>query len=537
MTNLIDHYPFPTFRPGMKEAIQIIEETPEAQYVLVAGRTGTGKSGLAVALARHLSAHIVTATKLLQHQYANTAEFDKEFVLKGKANYLCAHTQDVMNMAPCSSMQRVSIARRKLPILLSDVDGNTIKAPIDLKKACVKKSLCYYYEKKWALEGSSGGILNYDLVLSTDFKADAIVFDEAHNFIDKIIDHYSFSMSPRHLEKLVRTAITLPTQHTYMDWLNTLLAQVVAQIAMVKESGRAQQLQSLRDKIMAITKVGGSPEDYYVETDNGDIEIKTLKPKKLMQKLMSRFKKIFFMSATIDDKFAEILGLPAESTIKIVVPSTFKIEARPIIWPNDLPNINYKTVLSKDHPAIKMLDEIIHHHKDHKGIVHTANYRIMDELRTIYAKNTRFIWVDRGMEKDKCLMIHAQEKASILVSPSMMEGVDLHDDLARFQVIMKIPFPARTPYMEALEQAMTGWYGLCTRNTLVQAYGRPVRSNEDWATTYVLDSSIKMLINDGIDTFFTQAIKKGPSDRLIKMLQAPAVNLLEVTNEGKKLVR
>lgn len=536
MTSLIDSYPFPNFRPGMKEAIQIIEDNKDAQYVLVAGRTGSGKSGLAVALARHLGSHIVTATKLLQHQYANTAEFDKEFVLKGKGNYLCAHTQDSMVVAPCSSMARTSIVKRKLPVLLSDVDPNTIKAPIDLKKACVNKDLCYYYKKKWALQESFGGILNYDLVLSTDFKADAIVFDEAHNFIDKIIDHYSFSMSPRHLEKLVHAAITLPNQHTYMDWLNTLQAQVTAQIATVKEANRAQQLQSLRDKIMSITREGGTPEDYYVQTDGGDIEIKTLRPKKLMQKLMSRFKKIFFMSATIDDKFAEILGLPPEKTIKIVIPSTFKVSARPVLWPNDLPNINYKTVFDKKHGAIQMLDGILEHHKEHKGIIHTSNYRILDELRTLYSKNTRFIWVDRTMEKEKCLRLHEKSPGSILVSPSMMEGVDLKDDLARFQVIIKIPFPARTPYLEALEQAMPGWYGLCTRNSLVQAYGRPVRSDKDWATTYVLDSSIRMLINEGIDSYFIQALKKGPAERLIKMLQAPAVNLLEVADDGKKSV-
>jgi Rad3-related DNA helicase len=32
--------------------------------------------------------------------------------------------------------------------------------------------------------------------------------------------------------------------------------------------------------------------------------------------------------------------------------------------------------------------------------------------------------------------------ATVIVSSSMVEGVDLKDDLSRFQIIMKIPYPS-----------------------------------------------------------------------------------------------
>jgi Rad3-related DNA helicase len=32
-------------------------------------------------------------------------------------------------------------------------------------------------------------------------------------------------------------------------------------------------------------------------------------------------------------------------------------------------------------------------------------------------------------------------------SPSMTEGIDLKDDLSRFQIICKVPYPQRNPYI------------------------------------------------------------------------------------------
>ena len=44
--------------------------------------------------------------------------------------------------------------------------------------------------------------------------------------------------------------------------------------------------------------------------------------------------------------------------------------------------------------------------------------------------------------REKILEKHKKSKtATVLLSPSMTEGVDLHGDLSRFQVVCKIPYP------------------------------------------------------------------------------------------------
>ena len=71
----------------------------------------------------------------------------------------------------------------------------------------------------------------------------------------------------------------------------------------------------------------------------------------------------------------------------------------------------------------------------------------------------------------------------------MTEGLDLVGDLARWQVICKLPYPyLGDPQVAARRAEEPGWYEWRTCFTLVQAYGRAVRSEEDHAVTYLLDA-------------------------------------------------
>jgi Rad3-related DNA helicase len=71
----------------------------------------------------------------------------------------------------------------------------------------------------------------------------------------------------------------------------------------------------------------------------------------------------------------------------------------------------------------------------------------------------------------------------------MSEGVDLKGDLSRFQIIMKIPYPyLGDPLIKKRMNKWEGWYSLQTAKLIVQSSGRSIRSNDDAAVTYILDS-------------------------------------------------
>jgi Rad3-related DNA helicase len=80
----------------------------------------------------------------------------------------------------------------------------------------------------------------------------------------------------------------------------------------------------------------------------------------------------------------------------------------------------------------------------------------------------------------------------------MNEGLDLKDDLARYQIILKVPYLFMGDKRVAKRVNDYGedkWYNLQAVETICQAYGRAQRNEEDWSRLYILDESFKNLWN------------------------------------------
>ena len=92
--------------------------------------------------------------------------------------------------------------------------------------------------------------------------------------------------------------------------------------------------------------------------------------------------------------------------------------------------------------------------------------------------------------KGRALEHHRSASApTVLLSPSLREGVDLPDDFLRFQIITKVPYPDLGDPWTAVRQARDPrWYALETAKALVQAYGRSCRHARDHGVIYVLDA-------------------------------------------------
>ena len=101
-------------------------------------------------------------------------------------------------------------------------------------------------------------------------------------------------------------------------------------------------------------------------------------------------------------------------------------------------------------------------------------------------------------------------KPTVLISPSLYLGLDLKDDLSRFQIITKVPYPdMHDKWTRAKMQVSEEWYLWQTALRLVQAYGRSIRSKDDCAKTYVLDSMFKTFVNKNkrmLPNWFLEAI-------------------------------
>lgn len=74
--------------------------------------------------------------------------------------------------------------------------------------------------------------------------------------------------------------------------------------------------------------------------------------------------------------------------------------------------------------------------------------------------------------------------------------------------MVKVPYPStKDRWIDAKRKRYNGWYNWHTSIKLVQAYGRSVRSKDDWAKTYILDSAFKMFVyRNKLPKWYTEAI-------------------------------
>ena len=76
----------------------------------------------------------------------------------------------------------------------------------------------------------------------------------------------------------------------------------------------------------------------------------------------------------------------------------------------------------------------------------------------------------------------------------MYEGIDLSGDLSRFQVMVKAPFPSLgDKRIKFIADTHSEMYSIMTIMKIVQGAGRSVRSEDDYAVTYILDKNAERL--------------------------------------------
>jgi len=240
----------------------------------------------------------------------------------------------------------------------------------------------------------------------------------------------------------------------------------------------------------------------------------------LRRRLWNRANHYLLSTATVLDPDLTLreLGLEDMPYAYLKVPSTFPPERSPVIDATVGPlTRRYKKIVMPR--ALEQLCHILDIEKG-RGIVHCHSYEnaayIRDNVNDGYRPRLVFHEsVDRGDVLEAWL--HDGRHDSVLVSVAMTEGLDLRDDLARFAVIWKVPYPSlgdkRVSRRLKLEDGER-WYRIVTLRTIIQAAGRIVRSEEDEGRIYVLDSSFHTLLSQTskwVPEWFKERIQVGRS--------------------------
>ena len=247
------------------------------------------------------------------------------------------------------------------------------------------------------------------------------------------------------------------------------------------------------------------------------VELKPLDIASYCKPIFEKGSKVLIMSATIlnNKAFCKSIGLDLENVRFIQVKSDFPVEHR-TIYPLNIAYLNYSNLQSIEIKSkiSKAVDNLMSMYKNYKGIIHTTSYDQLTFIKENISKENarRLLITDPEMQRDEVIFQHTSTtKPTVLISPSLHTGLDLKDDLSRFQIITKVPYPSKGDrWTNAKRELDEEWYYWQTALRLMQAYGRSIRSKEDWAKTYILDSAFSYFIKKNknmLPDWFIQAIK------------------------------
>lgn len=157
---------------------------------------------------------------------------------------------------------------------------------------------------------------------------------------------------------------------------------------------------------------------------------------------------------------------------------------------------------------INEINGIAEYHAEERGVIH-ATYQLSESLKS-HLDSDRFIFHNRTDKKEKYEYFRSCGGNKILVACGMYEGIDLPEDLGRWQVIAKIPWPSLgNPAIQHLSKLDPDWYLWETAKITIQACGRICRTPDDFGITYCLDSSFNRLYRGGehmMPVWFKEAI-------------------------------
>ena len=508
--NAIDFFPHKSPRTQQIEAINFVENAFNSgkRFVAICAATGVGKSAIGLSVARWLAetksqkSWFVTTQKVLQDQYTNDFSHLGMTSIKSAKNYAC--TSKCKKGNTCAESQ----AQLKL-------EEKGTKFWNDCMISCHYKS-----DKRKFLE-SDLSITNFPYFLTdANFsvgitKRGLLVIDECHNTDKELGKFIEISVSERFAKSQLNLILPiLNTQNQAHKWIQEIYLPAV-QKKLLHIQNMFEKYDALRDKLSEFTSIIRNIElleghceklinfiSLY-EEDNWVFDLESIEgedSKKLVfkpidlgsfsQQYIFKFaEKVLFMSATIIDseKFAAMLGIKPDEIASLELSSPFPKENRPIICvPVASMSANN---IEKSLPVMaEAVRKILEQHKNEKGIIHTNNFRIANYLiKNIHSNR---LMNHTSENREEVLKKHiASKSCTVLVSPSMTEGVDLADDASRFQIICKIPYPyLGDKLVRKRMNKWNWWYPMQVAKTIVQSIGRSVRSDTDHAVTYILDA-------------------------------------------------
>jgi ATP-dependent DNA helicase DinG len=529
--DIIENFPFQSPRPGQMEIIAEIKDVIDRGFpnIILEAGTGTGKSAVATTLARiYQPAYILTMTKQLQSQYAG--EFGYPLV-KGRNNFLCQDSglEFSCDRGTCQTVPSSQKFACDYGISKSPFDGGGLAfqdgfgAPIYFRSV----DRCQYWDQKAYAIQSPITLMNYDYaLLELNYvkhfgRRSFMVLDEAHNLEDKLMRRLEVNLYNRRLDRDIKKTIPHEMRgysepREWMMFIDSIYDSYQEINTKEIPKNRADRINRMKMNLSDLLhNLEENADNWVVDPNQGGVSFKPLRVDAYAEDRLFHYADIrLFMSATILDQelFCNWLGINPEETYHLEIKSIFPPSSRPVHL-QLAGNMSRRLIKRTAPKTLPILEKIIEHHKYEKGLIHTHNYKCQNYIIK-NLKNPRLLGHTPRNREYVLGEFEISKEPMILVSPSMSEGVDLPYEKCQFQVIYKIPFPyLGDKQINQRKDLDPKWYAYKTIMTLLQAYGRGMRAEDDYCETYILDGNFRMLLRnplyrDLVPSFFKEAIQR-----------------------------
>lgn len=550
----------PSFRDGQREAIEFIAKAFNSgkRFVILEGPTGSGKSVIGMTISELVDkSYYLTSTKILQDQLVK--DFDGIVELRGRNSYPCSFydrfgskmvSRGIMKQSVIDAL-RVKGVDCDSGFCKSKVNGNAFKCGAcftstgPVKNGTLHElpegreySTCDYYEQVYKAIASRKVVMNFSSFMfqtrtTSRFGVarDLLIIDECHIAESQIMDFVSLTISDTYLTKYNVFLPEFQTAHEYaLFFIDCKLDELITQeIDSAIADDKVKYADDLKGILSSYNKF---IDDIQLNNTNWVAEyeeIKTTGNRRVILKpvfisnftediLFKKGKQVLLMSATVlnVDMVAKSLGIDRSEIAAYRMKNRFPVKNRPIYLDTVGKLTGGKDGMRVWGPKLVAgVNKLVNKYKNQRGIIHTHNFAIQELLKTQCADDvaSRFLHQQDFPNKKIMLEEHSRRSDSIIVAPAMHEGIDLYDDLSRFQLICKVPYPNHFDNKQLAKRVEIDrrFYSYITALKLVQSYGRSIRSNTDYADTYILDECIHKFLRDANDVnmlpvWFTEAI-------------------------------
>lgn len=506
-----DYFPFSEFRPYQREILNDVKKSLEGDnsVAIIEGPTGFGKSPVNIALGSYFKPTFYTTPQVkLVRQIArdfgpNALAIDggegSIISLLGRKNYICRASDKPSDQCPIYE---------------------------DAERGCRDEPKCVYWHQKQKALLSDVAIITFAMLITNSYLSgdsqfasrNLLIIDECHSLESQVASMFAgFTISPFIFPNSMANSLWMETLkilpksivfEDYIPFFRDFQALCSKWVPLCLNEGERDKLYNLMRKIDYMTSELKEERKWIVNFIKGKEYPFKGTPREFKPIYIDSFlrRKIWFQaadkiilsSATIPfrnniKRWLNRLGLGDKTYSFHTAPMNFPLSNRPIVTSCMGGKMTYKHEKNSWNKNIQIIKEIIKKHENERGVIHTQSYKRAQQIAIELKKFSVFLH-DKEKITGDIIDEWISSKKRILISPSIKEGVDLKDDLCRFQILLKIPYPsigdARVKYL-LMEKKQWTWYFNETAKDIIQIYGRAIRSDTDHAKFYIVDGSFE----------------------------------------------